>query len=80
MLGTVKFYSKEKGFGFVSCEGGEWFFHRSKVLGPIASGDPVEFWLDDGPMRLGVPTLVAVDIRKVDDPSIVEQAVYPKAP
>src|SRR6266567_681388 len=63
--GTIKFFELDRGFGFVGNEGGEWFFHKSQVLGPIARGDAVEFWLDDSPTRAGV--LVAVEVCRMGE-------------
>ena len=62
MHGRVKFFSPEKRIGFVSNEGGEWFFHASAVIGELpTAGAKVEFWLDDG--RRG--DLIAVDVAVV---------------
>ena len=49
MQGTVKLFFPEKGYGFIWAETGDSFFHQSQVLGLIAKGDSVEFWLDDEP-------------------------------
>jgi cold shock CspA family protein len=62
MQGTVKFYLREKNFGFVTCEAGDWFFHRGDILGdePLLRDEEVEFDLSDG-MR---DDLVAVNVRR----------------
>ncbi len=61
MLGTVRFYLEEKGYGFVANEGGDWFFHASAILGAAPEkGDTVEFWLADD--RKSGNGLIAVDV------------------
>jgi CspA family cold shock protein len=54
--GTVKFFSDERGFGFISREVGEdVFVHHSNIEGDghrsLAEGDRVEF--ETGPGRKG---------------------------
>ena len=54
--GTVKFFNSEKGFGFISREGGDdVFVHYSNILGDpyrsLDEGQRVEF--DVGPGRKG---------------------------
>jgi CspA family cold shock protein len=58
--GTVKFFSDERGFGFISRQGGDdVFVHQSNVQGdgrrPLAEGDVVEF--ETGPGRKGEEAL-----------------------
>jgi CspA family cold shock protein len=56
VTGTVKFFNAEKGFGFISREGGEdVFVHYSNITGSgyksLAEGQRVEF--EVGPGRKG---------------------------
>lgn len=47
MTGTIKTLRTEKGFGFISSEGKEYFFHHTAVSGgrmeDLREGDSVEF-------------------------------------
>lgn len=48
--GTVKWFSVEKGYGFIEQEGGDdVFVHRNDVVGPILQeGDRVQFEIGEG--------------------------------
>jgi cold shock protein len=53
MRGTVKWFSDEKGFGFISQDGGEdVFVHHTGILGTgfksLAEGQIVEFEVNQG--------------------------------
>jgi cold shock protein len=52
--GTVKWFSAQKGFGFLSVEGGkDLFVHHSAIesagFRTLHEGDRVEFTLENGP-------------------------------
>lgn len=53
--GTIKRLVSEKGFGFIAADGngGEFFFHKSEVVGgrwdDLREGDRVEFEMGKGP-------------------------------
>lgn len=52
--GKVKWFSNQKGYGFITQEGGgDVFVHYSAILGAryksLAEGDMVEFQIKDGP-------------------------------
>ena len=52
--GTVKWFSQEKGYGFLQREGGpDVFVHYSAIQGSgfrsLEEGQPVEFEIVDGP-------------------------------
>jgi cold shock CspA family protein len=67
MIGKIKFWVRDRGYGFITIEGGmSWFAHCSQVVGDtgdLRSGDEVEFLLDDDPH--GRDALVAVGVAKV---------------
>tara|TARA_Y100000034_G_C6546625_1_gene236019 strand:+ start:80 stop:358 length:279 start_codon:yes stop_codon:yes gene_type:complete len=50
MKGTVKFYNREKRFGFIAGEDGkEFFVHESGIKsGSLNENDPVTFDVEDG--------------------------------
>lgn len=54
MKGSVKFYSEDRGFGFIARDGGgdDVFVHRTNVVGDaptvLAPGQAVEFDIEPG--------------------------------
>lgn len=59
--GTVKFFNEEKGFGFITQEGGEEIFvHVSGIKEQIRENDSVEFDIENGKKGLN-----AVNVRVV---------------
>ncbi len=61
--GRVKFYNKEKRFGFIRevSTGNEFFFHEEKLLEPIDEGNKVFFEVESGPKG---PIAVNVKLQK----------------
>lgn len=62
MEGVVKWYNKEKGFGFVGTDDIDYFVHHSSVKdGILEQGDKVTFEVES--TRLGN---IASNVRKVE--------------
>ena len=64
-VGTVKWFSDQKGFGFLEQEGGDdVFVHHSAIVAEgfrtLAEGDRVEFSIEQGQKGPA-----AVDVRKI---------------
>ncbi|MCB0046044.1 MAG: cold shock domain-containing protein [Caldilineaceae bacterium] len=65
VTGTVKWFNDQKGYGFLSHEGGrDVFVHYSAIMSEgyrsLAEGDQVEFSIEEGPKG---PS--AVNVRKL---------------
>jgi CspA family cold shock protein len=65
VTGTVKWFNDQKGFGFISHEGGrDVFVHYSAIqtdgYRSLAEGDRVEFTIEEGPKGPA-----AANVRKV---------------
>ncbi|NOQ28380.1 MAG: cold-shock protein [Bacteroidales bacterium] len=60
--GTVKFFNKFKGFGFITPDddGKDVFVHKNDLIDEIADGDQVSYDVAEGPKGLN-----AVDVKLV---------------
>ena len=60
--GTVKWFNRIKGFGFIEQEeGAALFVHKSQVTGDLNEGDSVEFEIGEGPKGPN-----AINVRKTE--------------
>ena len=60
--GTVKFFNREKGFGFIKHDDSNkvTFVHSSGLIDQVAEGDKVQFDLQEGKKGLN-----AVNVKKI---------------
>jgi cold shock protein len=60
-VGRVKWFKKEKGFGFIELlDGKDIFFHSSQIAEPIFPGDEVEFVAKESKKGL-----IATEVKKI---------------
>jgi cold shock CspA family protein len=83
--GTVKWFSQEKGFGFVTREDGtDIFIHHSGISGrgfkTLEQGEPVEFEVIEEPKGLKAANLVRLNAPEGGaEPEPMEQGGYGRA-
>ena len=46
--GTVKFFKQDKGYGFIECDGKDYFVHVSGCKDEIEKDNVVEFEIEEG--------------------------------
>jgi cold shock CspA family protein len=50
--GSLKSYDQNRGFGFITCDGVDYFFHKSDIKGkPPQDGDVLTFDMAPGPAK-----------------------------
>jgi Cold shock proteins len=77
MKGKVKFYSEEKGYGFITADDKEYFVHSSGLNEPIDKNDDVEFDVeqgDRGPKAVNVKKAKADEAEESSEESSEETA------
>ena len=60
--GTVKFFNRSKGFGFITPEDGskDVFVHQSGLVDNISDGDKVSYDVEQGPKGLNAVNVKVV--------------------
>lgn len=60
--GTVKFFNKVKGFGFIMPDEGskDIFVHQTGLIDEISEGDKVSYEVEDGPKGLNAKNVKLV--------------------
>lgn len=69
MIGSVKWYNPQKGYGFASCEKGDVFIHRSrsKLDHTLRPGEEINFELEKGEKGLVAVNVIANQTREKNE-------------
>jgi cold shock CspA family protein len=72
--GTLKAFNEKRGFGFITCEGVDYFFHKSDIKGkPPQDGDVVTFDMSKKKNNNKVPKVKNVMVHSTLDPKVCPQ-------
>ena len=79
-IGTVKWFSAPKGYGFIGRNDGEEdvFVHFSAIqmegYKRLKEGQAVEFSIEDGPKGLQAANVIFADVKEAAEETVVEES------